>query len=156
MAEAALNLRLPLEPCGIDMRDAFFDQVNTLAAGDRNVLMLIDDQGALSLDWLQQNLPEQYFNVGIAEQNLVSVAAGLALGGKIPYIYGIATFMTMRCYDQIRDDLCCMHLPVTILGSGAGYTYSGDGPTHHAAQDVAIMRALPANWTINNTCPSPC
>lgn len=143
MSSPNLKLTLPLENNEVDMRDAFFDELNRIASEDRNTLLLTDDQGALSLDWMRQNLPNQYFNVGIAEQNLVSVAAGLALGGKVPFIYGIATFMTMRCYEQIRDDLCALGLPVTIVASGPGYTYASDGPTHHATNDVAIMRTLP-------------
>lgn len=144
-----MQLKLPLETYGVDMRDAFFDQVNSLAESDPNVLLLTDDQGAFSLEWLRENLPQQYFNVGVAEQSLISVSAGLALGGKIPFAYGIATFMAMRCYEQIRDDLCCMNLPVTIVVSGAGYTYGADGPTHHATQDIAIMRALPEMTIFN-------
>lgn len=144
-----LDLKLPLETHDVDMRDAFFDQVNKLAESDPNVLLLTDDQGAFSLGWLRENLPQQYFNVGVAEQNLISVSAGLALGGKIPFAYGIATFMAMRCYEQIRNDLCCMNLPVTIVVSGAGYTYGADGPTHHATQDIAIMRALPEITILN-------
>jgi len=143
MANPRLKLTLPLEINDVDMRDAFFNELNRLATEDRNTLLLTDDQGAFSLDWMRQNLPNQYFNVGIAEQNLVSVAAGLALGGKVPFIYGIANFMSMRCYEQIRDDLCALGLPVTIVGSGPGYTYASDGPTHHATHDVAIMRTLP-------------
>ncbi|HJN88307.1 MAG TPA: transketolase C-terminal domain-containing protein, partial [Dehalococcoidia bacterium] len=138
-----------LEPYAVDMRDAFFDEINRLAAKNRDVLLLTDDQGAFSLEWLRENLPEQYFNVGVAEQNLISVAAGLALGGKIPIVYGISPFMTLRCYEQVRNDLCCMELPVTIVASGAGYSYGGDGPTHHATQDVAIMRALPDMTILN-------
>ena len=149
VSRTSFPLKLPLEACDLDIRDAFFDEFNRLASTNRDVLLLTDDQGAFALDWLRQNLPDQYFNVGIAEQNLISVAAGLALGGKIPFAYGIATFMTMRCYEQIRDDLCCMNLPVTIVASGAGFSYSGDGPTHHSVQDVAILRALP-NMTILN------
>ena len=149
MSRSRLNLKLPLEPYGVDLRDAFFDELNRIASEDRNVLLLADDQGAFSLQWMRENLPDQYLNVGIAEQNLISVAAGLALGGKLPFLYGIATFMTMRCYEQIRNDLCCMNLPVTIVGSGPGYTYGGDGPTHHALQDVAIMRTLPDMTILN-------
>ena len=149
MPRPRLNLSLPLEICGVDMRDAFFEELNRLASEDRNLLLLTDDQGAFALDWMRENLAEQYFNVGIAEQNLISVAAGLALGGKLPFVYGIATFMTMRCYEQIRNDLCCMNLPVTIVASGPGYTYGADGPTHHATQDVAIMRALPGMTILN-------
>ena len=120
MSSPRLKLTLPLEIHNVDMRDAFFDEFNRIATEDRNALLLTDDQGAFSLDWMRKNLPDQYFNVGIAEQNLVSVAAGLALGGKVPFIYGIATFMTMRCYEQIRDDLCALGLPVTIVASGPG------------------------------------
>ena len=140
---------MPLETNDIDIRDAFFDEINRLAAQDRNVLLLTDDQDAFSLQWMRDHLPDQYFNLGIAEQNIISVAGGLALAGKIPFAYGIATFMTMRCFEQIRNDLCCMNLPVTIVASGAGFSYSEDGPTHHAAQDVAIMRALPDITILN-------
>lgn len=132
-----------------DMRDACFEELRKIATADRNVVVLTDDMGAFALEQLKRELASQYFNMGIAEQNIVSVAAGLALGGKRPFIYGISTFVTMRCYEQIRVDLCCMNLPVTIIGSGAGYTYGSDGPTHHATQDVAIMRALP-EMTIYN------
>lgn len=149
------TLKLPLQPNDLDIRDAFFDELNKLASKDRNVLLLTDDQDAFSLRWYRENLPEQYFNVGIAEQNLISLAAGLALQGKIPFAFGIATFMTMRCFEQIRDDLCCMELPVTIVASGAGFTYGGDGPTHHAVQDVAIMRSLPG-MTILNPADATC
>lgn len=133
----------------IDLRDACFEELRTIAAADRSVIVLTDDMGAFALEQLKRELASQYFNMGIAEQNIVSVAAGLALGGKRPFIYGISTFVTMRCYEQIRVDLCCMNLPVTIIGSGAGFTYGSDGPTHHATQDVAIMRALP-EMTIYN------
>ena len=106
-------------------------------------MVLTDDQGAFGLEKIRKELPSQYINVGIAEQNLISVAAGLALGGKRPFVYGISTFMVFRCFEQIRVDVCCMNLPVTILGSGPGYTYGSDGPTHHATQDLALMRVLP-------------
>ncbi|MBI4333163.1 MAG: hypothetical protein HY673_18000 [Chloroflexi bacterium] len=125
------------------MRDAFFDEVHRIAARDPEVIFLTADMGALSLDKFKAELPDQYVNVGVAEQNLVSVAAGLALGGKKVFIYSIAPFVTQRNYEQIKVDLSGMHLPVTIVGSGPGITYGSDGPTHHAIQDVAIMRALP-------------
>ena len=132
-----------LAPCEVDLRDAFFDTLHGIAAEDRNVMLLTDDQGAFGLGKFKNDMPEQYVNVGIAEQNLTAVAAGLAMGGKLPFIYGISTFITMRCFEQIRVDLCCMNLPVTIIGSGPGFTYGSDGPTHHATQDIAMMRLLP-------------
>jgi len=149
MIKGVAELLTALRPSNVDMRDAFFDELYEIATQDRNVLLLTDDMGAFSLEKFKKNIGSQYFNIGIAEQNIVTVAAGLALGGKIPFIYGISTFMTMRCFEQIRVDLCCMNLPVTIVGSGSGYTYGSDGPTHHATQDIAIMRALP-EMTIYN------
>lgn len=143
MANSVGTTFTSLRESNVDMRDAFFDQLYSIISRDRDVILLTDDQGAFGVQRIQEDYRDQYINVGIAEQNLVSVAAGLALGGKKPFIYGIATFMSLRCYEQIKVDLCALNLPVTIIGSGAGYTYSYDGPTHHAVQDVAVMRTLP-------------
>lgn len=137
----------------IDIRDAFFDEVYAIASKDPNVLFLTADMGAFSLNRFKEDLSSQYINVGVAEQNLVSVAAGLALGGKKVFIYTIASFITQRCYEQIKIDLCGMRLPVTIIGSGPGIAYSSDGPTHHAIQDVAIMRTLPEMIIFNPSDP---
>ena len=133
----------------IDIRDAFFNEVYAIASRDPNVMFLTADMGAFSLNKFKEDLSSQYINVGVAEQNLVSIAAGLALGGKRVFIYTIAPFVTQRCYEQIKIDLCCMRLPVAIIGVGAGITYSNDGPTHHAIQDIAIMRALPEMTILN-------
>lgn len=127
----------------IDIRDAFFDEVHRLASVDRNVVFMTADMGAFSLERFKAELPRQYINTGVAEQNMVSIAAGLALSGKKVFVYTIAPFVTQRCYEQIKVDICGMSLPVTIIGVGGGITYSSDGPTHHAVQDIAIMRALP-------------
>lgn len=127
----------------IDMRDAFFDELYKIAKRDSNVMFLTADMGAFSLSRFKEDLHSQYINVGVAEQNLVSVAAGLTLGGRKVFIYAIAPFVTQRCYEQIKIDLSCMSLPVTIIGIGAGIAYGSDGPTHHATQDIAIIRALP-------------
>lgn len=127
----------------IDIRDAFFDELYTIASNDSNVIFLTADMGALSLEKFKINLKSQYINVGVAEQNIVNIATGLSLGGKKVFIYGIAPFVTMRCYEQIKVNLSGMHLPVTIIGAGPGITYSSDGPTHHAIQDISIMRTLP-------------
>lgn len=127
----------------IDIRDAFFDEVYTIASQDPSVIFLTADTGAFSLNRFKADLSSQYINVGVAEQNLISIAAGLTLGGKKVFIYAIVPFVTQRCYEQIKIDICSMHLPITIIGSGPGITYSSDGPTHHAIQDVAVMRALP-------------
>ena len=131
----------------LTMRDVFFDKVYDIAAQNRQVILISDDFGAPSLDKFSKDLSSQYIHIGIAEQNMVSVAAGMALGGKTVLMYGIAPFMTLRCYEQIKLDLCCLNLAVTAVGVGAGYGYSTAGPTHHATDDIAIMRALP-NITI--------
>lgn len=125
----------------LDIRDAFFDELYEIAQKDPKVMVLTADMGAQSLNKFS-NLSEQYFNVGVAEQNMVSVAAGIALGGRKVFIYTIIPFATMRCFEQIKVDICQMNLPVTIIGVGPGLAYGGDGPTHHGTQDIAIMRTL--------------
>lgn len=137
----------------IDMRDAFFDEVYNIAKKDRNVIFLTADMGAFSLGRFKKDLPGQYINAGVAEQNMISIAAGLTLGGKRVFAYGIAPFVTMRCYEQIKVDLCCMNLPVTIVSVGSGFTYGSDGPTHHATHDIAVMRTLPEITILNPSDP---
>jgi transketolase len=126
-----------------DIRDAFFNEVYLLAQADRRVMVLTDDQGAFALDRIRAELPSQYINVGIAEQNLINLAAGLAIGGMKPFACGISNFMSLRCSEQISVNLCAMNLPVTIVASGGGLTYASDGPTHHSIQDAAVMRTMP-------------
>lgn len=133
----------------VDMRDAFFDELYNIAKNDSQVILLTADMGAHSLVRFKKDLKKQYINVGIAEQNMVSVAAGLSLAGKNVFIYTIVPFVTLRCYEQIKVDLCCMNLPVTIVGVGVGLTYGSDGPTHHGTQDIAVMRALPEITILN-------
>jgi len=127
----------------IDIRDAFFDELYQLAVNDTNVVLMTADMGAFSLERFRKDFHDRFINVGIAEQNLISTAAGLALTGKKVFVYAIIPFITLRCLEQIKVDLCVMNLPVTIVGAGAGFTYSSDGPTHHAIEDVSVMRALP-------------
>ena len=126
-----------------DTRDATFGELYDIALSDPNVIVLSADTGAQMFKEFKKNIPKQFFNIGVAEQNTISVAAGLALTNKHVFVFGITNFVTLRCYDQIRIDICSMELPVTILGMGTGYTYSSDGPTHHMIEDVSIMRALP-------------
>lgn len=127
----------------LDMRDAFFDELYDIACKDKQVMLLTADMSAHSIERFKTDLPNQFINTGISEQNTISVAAGLALNGKKVFVYSIIPFITMRCYEQIKVDLCCMNLPVTIVGVGAGFSYAGDGPTHYGVQDMAIMRILP-------------
>jgi len=132
------------------MRDAFFDKLYTLARKDPDVVLVDADMGAPSLDKFRKDIPTQFVNVGIAEQTAISVAAGLAFEGKKAFAYAIAPFITLRCYEQIKVNMCSMKIPVTVVGVGAGFSYEDSGPTHHTTEDIAIMRALP-NITIMNS-----
>jgi transketolase len=136
-------------PASFDFRDAVFNGVNEVMRADANVLCLTNDMGAMGLDAIRVEFPERVVNVGIAEQNMMSVAGGLALSGKSVFVYGIVAHVTSRCFEQIKLDICVPNLPVTIVGVGAGLAYGVDGPTHHGVEDIAIMRAL-ANMHIYN------
>lgn len=105
-------------------------------------MLLTADMGAFSLNKLRQDYPKQYINVGVAEQNLISVGAGLTLAGKKVFLYAICAFLIYRAYDQIRIDICEMNLPVTLIGAGPGLTYKVEGATHHALYDKQIMELL--------------
>ncbi|OGM10427.1 hypothetical protein A2159_01550, partial [Candidatus Woesebacteria bacterium RBG_13_34_9] len=132
-----------------DFRDTFFEELFKIAKKDSNVILLMSDQGAFSLERFKKEIPKQLINVGIAEQNMIGLAAGLALIGKKVFVHAIANFTTLRCYEQIKVDLSIMNLPVTIVGVGAGIAYTSDGPTHHANQDIAAMRAIPGIRILN-------
>jgi len=138
----------------VDIRDAFFDKIYEIAAKDKDVIFITADADAFSLRRYKKDLPDQFINVGVAEQNMVEVSAGLALSGKKVFIYAIIPFITMRCYEHVKVNICSMNLPVTIIGAGAGLSFGNDGPTHHAMQDIAIMRTLP-EITILNPCDGP-
>lgn len=127
----------------MDMRDAYFDTVYEIAAGDESVVFLTDDMDAFSLRRFKTDFPDRFINIGVAEQNMINLATGLALSGKRVFTYGIAPFVTMRCFEQIKVNLCSMQLPVTIVGVGAGFSFAFDGPTHHGLHDLAMMRVLP-------------
>lgn len=132
------------------MRNAFLRSLTEVAEGDDRILLLTGDLGFKIFDGFATRFPNRFMNVGVAEANMASMAAGLALGGLRPYIYSIVPFATMRCFEQIRDDICYNKVPVTIIGVGGGYSYGHNGPTHHALEDIALMRLLP-NMTV--VCP---
>jgi len=130
------------------MRDAFFNTLYKMALEDKDIVVVTADMGAPALDQFAANMNgTQYINVGIAEQNAVLIAAGLAMSGKKVFVYAIMPFITLRCYEMIKVDLCLMDLPVTIVGVGAGFSYDESGPTHHCTEDITIMRVLP-NMTV--------
>ncbi|MEO5336608.1 MAG: transketolase [Magnetospirillum sp. WYHS-4] len=125
------------------MRKAALDMVHQLARRDERVVYIGSDPGAGTLDAMKAEFPDRFFIEGIAEANVVGMAAGLAMEGYIPYVNTIATFLTRRCFEQVAVDVCLHGLPVRLIGNGGGLVYAPLGPTHTAIEDMAIMRALP-------------
>jgi len=125
------------------MRDAMMDALFELAESNSNVMLLTADLGYGVFEKFAEKFPKQFLNVGVAEQNMVGVATGLALEGKIIFTYSIGNFPTLRCLEQIRNDACYHDLNITIIASGGGFSYGGLGMSHHATEDLSIMRALP-------------
>jgi transketolase len=125
------------------MRRTCLDMVYELAKQDERVVFIGSDLGAGTLDQFRDEMPDRFFMEGISEQNVIGVAAGLALDGYIPYVNTIATFITRRCYEQVAVDLCLHNLPVKLIANGGGMVYAPLGSTHLAIEDIAIMRALP-------------
>jgi len=125
------------------MRDAFIAELNQLAAEDDRVLLLSGDIGFKVFDHFRDTYPDRYFNMGIAEANMMGAAAGMAMSGKRPVVYTIIPFLTMRAYEQIRVDVAMQDQPVMIVGVGGGLAYDILGPTHQSIEDVAILRAMP-------------
>jgi len=142
-------------PATMTMRDAFIGRLCDRMATDTSIFFLSADLGAPALDRIRFEFPDRFINVGIAEQNLINVASGLALEGFAVYTYAIAPFITMRAYEQVRVNLAISSqirpVNVTMLGLGGGVSYQVSGPTHHCLEDLAIMRLLP---NISVYCPS--
>ena len=129
------------------MRTAFMRELMTAAAADPRVTLVVGDLGFSVVDEFRARFPDQYLNVGVAEQNMTGVAAGLALSGRIVFTYSIGNFPTLRCLEQIRNDVCYHRADVKIVAVGGGFAYGALGASHHATEDLAIMRALP-NMTV--------
>jgi transketolase len=125
------------------MRDAFIKALLEEAKKDENVILITGDLGFGVLDEFQRDLPNQFINSGVNEQAMMGMAAGIASTGKRVFVYSIGNFPTLRCLEQIRNDICLMNNPVVIVSVGAGYAYGPQGYTHHALEDIAVMRALP-------------
>ncbi len=132
------------------MRQAFINTLMELAERDDSIYLLTGDAGFTILERFRDRFPGRYYNVGIAEAAMIGLAAGLAMSGKTVFVYSIVPFVTMRCFEQVRIDLCYQNLPVKLVGVGQGVTYGTAGATHHAIEDIAVMRALP-NMTV--ICP---
>lgn len=129
------------------MRTAFIEALNELADQDERVCLIVGDLGYSVIDAFAQNHPNQFVNAGVSEQNMIGMAAGMALSGKIVFTYSIGNFATLRCLEQIRNDVCYHRANVKVVAVGGGLAYGNLGVTHHASEDVAIMRALP-NMTV--------
>jgi transketolase len=125
------------------MRTAFIRSLCELATTDPRVMLLTADLGWSVVEPFARAFPDRFVNVGVAEQNMLGVATGLAIEGKIPFAYSIATFSSMRCYEQFRDGPVLHHLPVRVVGIGGGFSYGHAGPTHHAIEDLTIARTQP-------------
>lgn len=125
------------------MRDAFSDTLVRLALADPKVLLLTGDHGYALFDEFRKRCPDQYINAGIAEQNMIGMAAGLARVGFRPFVYGLAAFVPIRTVEQIKLDIAHDDLPVVLLGDGAGFVYSHLGTSHQSTEDIACTRAIP-------------
>ena len=133
------------------MRNAWSDSLLEIARTDDKVILLVGDIGFGVFDKFRKEFPERFINCGVAESNMIGTAAGLAISGMKPIVYTIIPFLLMRTFEQIRNDICMQNLPVTLVGVGGGLSYGTLGPTHHAIEDISIMRSLPDMRVI-----SPC
>lgn len=125
------------------MRNAFLDALTELVTEDEKVILLTADLGFGVFEDIATRYPKQFLNVGVAEQNMTGIAAGLALEGHTVFTYSIGNFPTLRCLEQIRNDACYHDLNINIVCTGGGFSYGALGMSHHATEDLSIMRALP-------------
>lgn len=133
------------------MRNVFSTSILAAAKADPKVLLLTGDHGYALFDEFRKHAPDQFINAGIAEQNMVGVAAGLAKAGYKPIVYGLSAFVPIRVLEQIKMDVCYENLPVVFIGDGAGVVYSSLGSSHQSTEDIAALRCIP-----NISILSPC
>lgn len=126
------------------MRDAFVQRLEELAAADPRIMLVTGDLGFGVLTGFAERRPRQFLNAGVAEQNMTGLATGLAMDGRIVFTYSIANFSTLRCLEQIRNDACYHDADVKVVSIGGGFSYGALGISHHATEDLAILRALPS------------
>jgi transketolase len=136
------------------VRDAFVRELTRIAIEDERVVVLTADLGIGLFDEIARAAPNRFLNVGIAEQNMVGIAAGMALAGRRVFAYSIAPFVTSRPHDQVRIDVAYHQADVTLVGVGGGVAYGAMGPTHHAIEDLALMRSLPGMTVVAPGSPS--
>ena len=129
------------------MRTAFIRTLTELAAKDRRVCLIVGDLGYSVIEEFAERFPDQFLNAGVAEQDMIGIAAGMSMTGRVVFTYSIGNFGTLRCLEQIRNDVCYHNANVKVVSVGGGLAYGNLGVTHHASEDVAILRALP-NMTV--------
>ena len=125
------------------MRNAFIDELIIAARDNKKIILIVGDLGYGVVEPFMQEFPQRFINAGVAEQGMMSIAAGLASEGYHPFVYSIANFPTFRCAEQIRYDVAYHNLPVTVVAVGGGLSYGNLGYSHHAVQDYALIRAMP-------------
>jgi len=125
------------------VRDTFLEELMILAEKDKDITLITGDLGFGVFDDFEKKFPKQFLNVGVAEQNMTMIAAGMALENKKIFTYSIGNFPNLRCLEHIRNDVCYHDLNVTIIGMGGGFSYGQLGMSHHSTEDLSIMRALP-------------
>lgn len=129
------------------MRSAFINRITSEVSNNNDIFIISGDAGLGVFDDFKNNMPDNFINLGIAEQNATGFAAGMAIAGFKVYVYNIIPFLLYRPYEQVRNDICYQNLPVTLVGIGSGVTYAPQGMTHYSIEDIAIARTLP-NLTV--------
>jgi transketolase len=125
------------------MRNSVIERIVKEAGKKKDIFLITGDAGFGVLDKYKKSFPERFLNLGIAEQNMIGIAAGLGLTGFKVFVYNIVPFVLYRCYEQVRNDICYQNVPVTLIGIGSGVTYSPQGVTHYSVEDIALARTLP-------------
>jgi len=133
------------------MRSAFINKIVEIASVNKDIFLLCADLGYSVLEKFKEKFPDRFLNIGVAEQNMIQVAAGLAKEGYNVFTYSIGNFTTLRCMEQIRYDVCYHNLNVKIISVGSGYAYGSLGASHHATEDISMIRSIP-NIIINSPC----
>lgn len=135
------------------MRNSYIEALYDIAQENEKVIALVADNGTIVYDKFREDFSERFINFGISEANMVASAAGMASCGLIPFAYTISNFLTMRAFEMIRNDVCLQEQNVKLVGIGAGFIYSDLGPTHHATEDIALMRVLPKMTILSPASP---
>lgn len=125
------------------MRNAFIDTVIAECQKRDDIFIISGDAGLGVFDEFSKKCPDRFLNLGVAEQNAISCAAGMAMAGFHVYVYNIVPFVLYRCYEQVRNDICYQQLPVTLVGIGSGFSYAPMGMTHYSLEDIGLARTMP-------------